>query len=175
MVDFCSVLGQTLHRTVRKTSQKKKNSKFFRVNNSVFFHIFYLCRLNVAALTITMKTLESDDKPFNPFYIGPHPSKACAIPEIPGQQCSPNCQPTTTTTNGSPTDATDPNSLPSGAAGGMVIVANIYSTVEVLAAAARMGGAAGTGGDQGASSSNNTTCKPYPCMEGARIDGPGCG
>ncbi|EDV46075.1 uncharacterized protein LOC6551422 [Drosophila erecta] len=139
-----------------------------------------------------MKTLESDDKPFNPFYIGPHPSKACAIPEIPGQQCSPNCQehvqPATATnkppsgataTNAYPTDA---NSVPTGAAGGMLIVgmANIYSTVEVLAAAAaRMGGAAGAGAgaraDQGPPAPGSTICKPYPCMEGARSDSPGCG
>ncbi|XP_034135972.1 uncharacterized protein LOC117588649 [Drosophila guanche] len=33
----------------------------------------------------------ADDRPFNPFYIGPHPSRACAIPEIPGQQCNPAC------------------------------------------------------------------------------------
>ncbi|XP_002100891.3 uncharacterized protein LOC6525052 [Drosophila yakuba] len=144
-----------------------------------------------------MKTLESDDKPFNPFYIGPHPSKACAIPEIPGRQCSPNCQeqvqPAATTTNksptgavasnGSPTELQDANSVPTGTAGGMLIVgvANIYSTVEVLAAAARMGGAAGTGAaavtgaDQGPPAPSNTICKPYPCMEGARSDSPGCG
>ncbi|XP_043659655.1 uncharacterized protein LOC122624238 [Drosophila teissieri] len=140
-----------------------------------------------------MKTLESDDKPFNPFYIGPHPSKACAIPEIPGRQCSPNCQeqvPAATPANRPPsgavaTEAQDANSVPSGTAGGMLIVgvANIYSTVEVLAAAARMGGAAGgtgaaaggAGADQGTPAPNNTICKPYPCMEGARSDSPGCG
>ncbi|XP_034471850.1 uncharacterized protein LOC117779686 [Drosophila innubila] len=32
-----------------------------------------------------------DDKPFNPFYIGPHPSMACAVTETPPRQCSPDC------------------------------------------------------------------------------------
>ncbi|XP_016986989.1 uncharacterized protein LOC108050019 [Drosophila rhopaloa] len=128
-----------------------------------------------------MNTLKSDDKPFNPFYIGPHPSKACAIPEIPGQQCSPNCQPPEGQAKSSPaahSDGQDPMGVPSGTAGGMVIVgvANIYSTVEVLAAAARAGEAtgAGTGADHGPQAPNNTICKPYPCMEGARTESPGC-
>ncbi|KAL7745565.1 hypothetical protein ACLKA6_009790 [Drosophila palustris] len=32
-----------------------------------------------------------DDRPFNPFYIGPHPSMACAVTETPPRQCSPDC------------------------------------------------------------------------------------
>ncbi|XP_016995126.2 uncharacterized protein [Drosophila takahashii] len=132
-----------------------------------------------------MNTLKSDDKPFNPFYIGPHPSKACAIPEIPGRQCSPSCQPPEgqAAASSAPSDGhqpTDAQSVPSGAAGGMLIVgvANIYSTVEVLAAAARMGEAGGTGAagaaHQAPSAPNKTICKPYPCMEGARTESPGC-
>ncbi|XP_016961708.1 uncharacterized protein LOC108032395 [Drosophila biarmipes] len=134
-----------------------------------------------------MNTLKSDDKPFNPFYIGPHPSKACAIPEIPGKQCSPSCQPPEGQASAHPApaphrpDGHEAQSVPSGAAGGMLIVgvANIYSTVEVLAAAARAGeaGAAGAraaGADQGKAAPSNTICKPYPCMEGARVDSPGC-
>ncbi|XP_030379105.1 uncharacterized protein LOC115627537 isoform X3 [Scaptodrosophila lebanonensis] len=31
------------------------------------------------------------DKPFNPFYIGPYPDRACALPEVPPQRCSPAC------------------------------------------------------------------------------------
>ncbi|XP_017076949.1 uncharacterized protein LOC108111851 [Drosophila eugracilis] len=134
-------------------------------------------------------TQETDDQPFNPFYIGPHPSKACAIPEIPGRQCSPNCQPpegqaTTKPSPYCPSSSDGQEPMPSGAAGGMVImgVANIYSTVEVLAAAARLAdpnaaaAAAGTGGAaQATPAPNNTICKPYPCMEGARNDSPGCG
>ncbi|KAH8354708.1 hypothetical protein KR084_003040 [Drosophila pseudotakahashii] len=127
-----------------------------------------------------MNTLKSDDKPFNPFYIGPHPSKACAIPEIPGRQCSPNCQPPDGQGPSEGQQQVEAQSVPSGAAGGMLIVgvANIYSTVEVLAAAARVGEAGGTraaGADhQAPSAPNNTICKPYPCMEGARTESPGC-
>jgi len=150
----------------------------------VFYFLYLSGRLpfNVARFLTTMNTLKSDDKPFNPFYIGPHPSRACAIPEIPGQQCSPNCQPPEGQAAPAPRpDAQDAQSVPSGAAGGMLIVgvANIYSTVEVLAAAARMGeaGGAGTraaGADQAKTGPNNTICKPYPCMEGARSESPGC-
>ncbi|KAH8416545.1 hypothetical protein KR222_008948 [Zaprionus bogoriensis] len=31
-----------------------------------------------------------DDQPFNPFYIGPHPSQACAATETPARECSPD-------------------------------------------------------------------------------------
>lgn len=161
-----------------------------------------------------MKTMKGDDKPFNPFYIGPHPSKACAIPEIPGRQCSPPCLPTeggavgaaispsppavaAATTTATITAASASAIAPGGqgtSPAGMLIVgitgpsggmANIYSCTEALAAAVgagnravtgmATGGAAGPAGPVGAAGGPaNTICKPYPCMEGARSNGPGC-
>ncbi|KAH8256560.1 hypothetical protein KR026_000232 [Drosophila bipectinata] len=146
-----------------------------------------------------MNTMKGDDKPFNPFYIGPHPSKACAIPEIPGRQCSPPCLPAEGTVRATTTTATAThghpvsNPVPSGHTGGMLIVgvsgpsggmANIYSCSEALAAAVgagnrtatgmATGGAAGPARGGAAHGPGNTICKPYPCMEGARSNGPGC-
>ncbi|KAH8328718.1 hypothetical protein KR074_011972 [Drosophila pseudoananassae] len=146
-----------------------------------------------------MNTMKGDDKPFNPFYIGPHPSKACAIPEIPGRQCSPPCLPTEGTVRATTVTATTTathgpvsNPTPSGHTAGMIIVgisgpsggmANIYSCSEALAAAVgagnrtvtgmATGGAAGPAGGA-AHGTGHTVCKPYPCMEGARSNGPGC-
>ncbi|XP_017045787.1 collagen alpha-2(I) chain [Drosophila ficusphila] len=183
----------------------------------------------------------SDDVPFNPFYIGPHPSKACAVAEAPGQQCSPNCPPpegqasgtATASASGTastsavkpgaagasgapgtaaPAEGQENQTVPSGNAGGMLIVSmvNIYSPSEVLAAAAGLvesgppgtatgtgaagtgavgtgaagtgatgaagtaGTGTGTGADQAAPAPKNIICKPYPCMEGARSEGPEC-
>ncbi|KAH8421295.1 hypothetical protein KR009_000366, partial [Drosophila setifemur] len=105
----------------------------------------------------------SDDKPFNPFYIGPHPSKACAIPEQQGQQCLPGCD------HGQGQGTAGP----SGTAGGTLIVgmagpsggvAAIFTTKEAATATPAAG----------ASTAPKNNCKPYPCMEGARANSPGC-
>ncbi|EDV99771.1 uncharacterized protein LOC6564939 [Drosophila grimshawi] len=40
-----------------------------------------------------MENNMDDDTPFNPFYIGPNPSKACANEEVPPRECSPDCIP----------------------------------------------------------------------------------
>ncbi|XP_020808912.1 uncharacterized protein LOC110184653 [Drosophila serrata] len=103
----------------------------------------------------------SDDVPFNPFYIGPHPSKACAAPEVPGQQCSPDCQ------DGHEDSANQaPAAPPAGQAGGLLIigmvgptggVATIFSTTEAQVAAAK-----------GASPDNPCPGKMIDCMQGGK-------
>ncbi|KAH8273261.1 hypothetical protein KR018_000690 [Drosophila ironensis] len=124
-----------------------------------------------------MPSSQSDDTPFNPFYIGPHPSKACAIPEIPGKQCSP-CQ----NTEDGP-GSSGQGTVPTGNAGGMLIVgvsgptstiATIYSTSEALATAVAKAGAKAAAARAGVGAEPSTTaiCKPYPCMEGARREQP---
>ncbi|BFG01254.1 uncharacterized protein DMAD_01048 [Drosophila madeirensis] len=61
----------------------------------------------------------ADDRPFNPFYIGPHPSRACAIPEIPGKQWNPACggAPSAAVPNGSSSDQLSRPTAPTGAQG----------------------------------------------------------
>ncbi|KAH8305850.1 uncharacterized protein [Drosophila kikkawai] len=97
----------------------------------------------------------SDDTPFNPFYIGPHPSDACAIPEVPGRQCSPDCQ-----------DCQD--SAKQTTAGGALLivgmagpsggVATIYSTADAAA--------------KGSSPDNPCPGKKIECMEGGGSEKP---
>ncbi|KAH8257243.1 hypothetical protein KR038_005991, partial [Drosophila bunnanda] len=103
----------------------------------------------------------SDDVPFNPFYIGPHPSKACAAPEVPGQQCSPDCQ------DGQENSANQGAATQTpGQAGGLLIIgmvdpsggaATIYSTTETQTAAAK-----------GASPDNPCPGKMIECMQGGK-------
>ncbi|KAH8239526.1 hypothetical protein KR032_005141 [Drosophila birchii] len=94
----------------------------------------------------------SEDVPFNPFYIGPHPSKACAAPEPPVQQCSPDCKDAQEDlAKQASASASAPPAVPSaapscGQAGGLLIVgmvgptggvATIFSTTEAKEAAAK--------------------------------------
>ncbi|XP_017145948.1 uncharacterized protein LOC108158224 [Drosophila miranda] len=133
----------------------------------------------------------AEDKPFNPFYIGPHPSKACAIPEIEGQQCSPNCVEKPQASGQQPPQT--------GPGGGILIVgisgpgggmANIYSTGQISKATGAPGqslvtnsgvpisvGTAKPGPSLSGNAGPNSTkkvCKPYPCMETKNNSGPGC-
>ncbi|XP_022214034.1 uncharacterized protein LOC111068682 [Drosophila obscura] len=144
-----------------------------------------------------------EDKPFNPFYIGPHPSKACAIPEVPGQQCNPACVEKSQASGQQPPQ--------SGPGGGILIVgisgpsggvANVYSTGQMsnqskaaapvttgtaapgrsLAATASAPVSVGIGTSKpgpslvgnAAPASTNRVCRPYPCMENKNSNGPGC-
>ncbi|EDW78585.2 uncharacterized protein Dwil_GK16109 [Drosophila willistoni] len=59
---------------------------------------------------------DDGDKPFNPFYIGPHPSKACATAEPPGQKCSP-CSPSSGQQKQAAGANTEPTTTGAGAGG----------------------------------------------------------
>ncbi|XP_064537047.1 uncharacterized protein LOC135427457 [Drosophila montana] len=92
-----------------------------------------------------MKNNMDDDKLFNPFYIGPHPSKACAVPEIPPRQCSPDC---------TAPKVAGPSAVGSGSAGKGVGGQGTAGNGSLGAAAP-------------ASNSINlaTPCAPYPCYD----------
>ncbi|KAH8293401.1 hypothetical protein KR054_000066, partial [Drosophila jambulina] len=114
---------------------------------------------------------QSEDIPFNPFYIGPHPSKACAVPEPPVQQCSPDCQDGKEDASKQATAAAPAGTgPPAGQAGGLLIVgmvgptggvATIFSTTEAQVAAAK-----------GASPDNPCPGKMIECMQGGGSEKP---
>ncbi|XP_068159263.1 uncharacterized protein [Drosophila tropicalis] len=60
---------------------------------------------------------DDGDKPFNPFYIGPHPSRACATAEPQGQKCSP-CAPSGGQQKQVTGANTEPSTKAAGAGGG---------------------------------------------------------
>lgn len=94
-----------------------------------------------------MKNDMDEDKPFNPFYIGPHPSKACALPETLPRECSPDCI--------------------APKVGGVETVGSESAGKGVGSQGTPGKGNESLSGEAPASNSSNlaTPCAPYPCYD----------
>ncbi|XP_034661206.1 uncharacterized protein LOC117896808, partial [Drosophila subobscura] len=135
---------------------------------SLAFILAFACVKFVALASETM----ADDRPFNPFYIGPHPSRACAIPEIPGQQCNPACggAPSAAVPNGSSSDQWSRPTAQTGAQGAEaaavpISIGTAAPGQSLAATAAPPILVSGTSKPVQPGSSDPTHCQTYPCLE----------